>query len=205
MNERIEPVINKNFLNNCLDKHKLKEEMIDGKIYLMAPPSRWHRRVQGNILYIFTDYFKQNKKKCEAIFETRINTDNKNFFEPDIMVFCYENDREDKEEAPIIVIEVLSKSTRDKDLGIKMKKYAQIGIKEYWIIDYKNLSVDIYFLSVDGKYEQYKSYAYFTAEDFYKNGDLMEQTEETEIITEFSPVSVPELNIKLEDLFYSVI
>jgi Uma2 family endonuclease len=205
MNERIEQLINKNFINECLDKDKLKEEKIDGKIYLMAPPSRGHRRVQGNLSAVFTNYFKQNKKNCEALIELRLNIDYHTYFEPDLMVFCYENDRENKEEIPIIVIEVLSKSTRGRDLGVKMKKYAQAGIKEYWIITWEMLSIDIYLLSDDGKYDLYKSYAHFTTDDWGINGnELPEQSTETEVITEFSPVSIPDLKIRLEDIFYFV-
>ena len=173
----------------------IKKEKIDGKIYLMATPSDEHRDVQGNLSMIFNNYFRQNKKRCVARFEAHLNMDINNYFEPDLMVFCYEHSRH----IPLIVIEVLSKSTRGRDLGVKMEKYAQLGIKEYWIITWELLTVDIYLLGEGNKYELYKSYAYFTVHD-----TEIKRKEDIEIITEFSPLSIPELNVKLEDVFYFV-
>lgn len=39
--------------------------------------------------------------------------------------------------APDLVIEVLSKSTRSRDMGIKLWRYHDAGVREYWIIDPK--------------------------------------------------------------------
>jgi Uma2 family endonuclease len=47
------------------------------------------------------------------------------------------------EAAPILVIEVLSPSTQSTDLTDKRLEYAQLGIGEYWLIDPKQVSIDI--------------------------------------------------------------
>ena len=176
-----------------------KEEKIDGQIYLMASPCDEHIDVQGNLNMIFNDYFRKNKKRCISRSEATLYIDENNYFEPDVMVFCYDTNKN----IPLIVIEVLSKSTRNLDLGKKMKKYAEIGIKEYWIVDWKNMSVDIYILTDEKKYEFYKSYAYFALSDFSRILSVSEN-EKKEAVTEFSPVSMPELTVKLEDVFYFV-
>ena len=196
MNEAVKIEQRKNVFTNFSDE--LKEEKIDGKIYLMATPVNEHIDVQENISTIFNNYFRQNKKRCRSRIEARLDFNITNYFRPDVMVFCYDNNKD----IPIIVVEVLSISTRDKDLGVKMKKYAQLGIKEYWVVTWEIQSIDIYLLGDDGKYEQYKSYARFTEEDILNEDEGEEDTEE--IITEFSPVSIPELKIKLEDVFYFV-
>lgn len=73
---------------------------------------------------------------------------------PDIMIVC------DKKEnsynfkyygIPKFVAEVISPSTAKKDRTLKMNYYAKKGIQEYWIIDYKVKSLDIYYLQ-DGNY-----------------------------------------------------
>ena len=174
---------------------KIKEEKIDGKIYLMAAPCNEHRDVQANMLSIFNDYFKKNKKRCVSRFDADLYIDENNYFEPDIMVFCYNTNKD----IPLIVVEVLSKSTRDLDLGKKMKKYAEIGIKEYWIVTWELFTLDIYLLGDDQKYEHYKSYAYVKSEKFTRRHD-----EKIEVVKEFSPVSMPEVTVKLEDVFYFV-
>ena len=187
-------------LKNYYSDDIFTEEKIDGKIYLMARPADRHIDVQGNILRLFNNYFIQNKKKCIARNEAQLDIDNDNYLVPDSMVFCYNNSRN----IPLIVIEVLSKSTCDRDTGVKMKKYAELGIKEYWIVDYKNCIVTIYVLN-DSVYEKYKSYAYFTLDDFSAIPAIREkQQAEVEMVTEFSPVSMPEIVLKLEDIFYFI-
>ena len=113
------------------------------------------------------------------------------------MVFCYDKNRD----IPLIVIEVLSPSTRGRDLGVKMEKCAQFGIKEYWIVTWETRSIDIYLLSDDNRYAHHKSYACFSV---YDSSRLTKEEIETETVKEFSPVSVPELNILLKDVFYFV-
>jgi len=186
-----------NNLNNEYNDEIFKEEKIDGKIYLMATPCNEHREVQFNIANIFNTYFRQNNKRCLSIFDAKLDMNKNNYFEPDVMVFCYETSKK----IPLIIIEVLSKSTRNIDLGAKMKKYAKLGIKEYWIITWESMSIDIYILTDEKKYAFYKSYAYFAIEDL--NHSLSEN-EKKEVVTEFSPVTIPELKILLEDVFYFV-
>ena len=177
------------------------EEKINGKIYLMARPNRNHLRVQKNITTIFENYFKKNGKRCEAIIEDELYIDPNNYLVPDVEILCHDK----KDDIPVIVIEVLSKSTREKDLTVKMKKYAEIGVKEYWIVDYVSRSIDIYILSDKSEkfYEAVKSYSYFSVEDFSKIKEAREK-QEKEIAKEFSPVYFPEIIIPVEDVFYLV-
>lgn len=39
------------------------------------------------------------------------------------------------EGAPLLVVEILSLSTRARDRGVKMRRYAEIGVAHYWIVD----------------------------------------------------------------------
>jgi Uma2 family endonuclease len=185
MNENIEKTYDR----------KLKIEKIDGRIYLMATPCREHREIQGNLNTIFNNYFRQNKRRCRAIIEDRLDIDENNFFEPDAKVLCRESRNDD---IPVIVIEVLSKSTRGRDLGIKMKKYASIKIKEYWIVTWETLSIDTYILNENNEYELYESYACFASEAELKR---LDEDEQKTIVGEFSPLSFPELIVRLEDVF----
>jgi len=185
-----------NMNENEIDENLLKKEKIDGIIYLMAPPKREHRDVQYNIASIFNNYFKQNKKRCIARFEDQLDIDDDGYVVPDIMVFCYNNSKD----IPLIVIEVLSNSTRERDLGVKMEKYAKLGIKEYWIVTWETFSIDIYLLTDENKYKLYKSYSYSALNTPKRRGE----DTEPEPAKEFSPVSVPELKVQLEDVFYFV-
>ena len=56
------------------------------------------------------------------------------------------------EGAPDLIVEVLSPSTFRTDRKDKMEVYCQFGVAEYWIIDPKNQSVEVYVLEND-RYE----------------------------------------------------
>jgi Uma2 family endonuclease len=48
------------------------------------------------------------------------------------------------EEAPDLVIEVLSPSTSFRDRGIKLQRYAHFGVPEYWILDPRKQQVEVH-------------------------------------------------------------
>ena len=170
--------------------------MIDGKIYLMARPCDEHIDVQDNLTMIFNSYFKHNKRKCRARTESQLYVNEKNYVEPDVKVLCRENNKND--DIPVIVIEVLSKSTVDIDRDLKMAKYATLGIKEYWIITWEMSLIEIYLLNGNKEYKRYKTYAYYSSEQELRR---LDEDELKEVVNEFSPVSFPELTVKLEDVF----
>lgn len=64
-----------------------RAELIDGKLYNMAPPTRQHQQI---ILYLarkISDYIDEKKGSCEvdlAPFAVFLNEDNRNYVEPDI-------------------------------------------------------------------------------------------------------------------------
>lgn len=129
-------------------------ELIDGKAFRMEAPNRYHQKISMNLAGELYLHLKGNK--CEvyaAPFDVRLNVGegSDTVVQPDIMVFC---DREVLDEigakgAPDLVIEILSPSTRDKDCTVKLKKYKQHGVKEYWVVDPLYEIVTIYLLEID--------------------------------------------------------
>jgi len=180
--------------------NKRKKEMIDGKIYLMARPCDEHINVQDNLVMIFNSYFMSNKRRCRAFTESQLYINDKNYVEPDVKVLCRESAGYtiQNDDIPVIVIEVLSKSNPVHDRVIKMRKYAELNIKEYWIITWEMSLIEIYLLNENREYEPYKSYAYYTSE---KELRRLDDDELKEVVSEFSPVSFPELTIKLDVVF----
>lgn len=120
-------------------------ELINGEAYNMSPaPKRAHQIVVGNIFSIFSNYL--DDKTCQvfiAPFDVRLFTgimQNQNIetvVQPDVSIFCDENklDEYGAHAAPDLVVEVLSDSTRDKDLNRKLLLYQNHGVTEYWIAD----------------------------------------------------------------------
>ena len=117
------------------DEH-FNYELIDGIVMMSPSPSREH---QGIGFKVNGFLFRQiDSHKCTGYYETDIKI-NDNIYKPDISIFCNDNN-----DIPIIVFEILSSSTRRKDLTIKTLKYEEAGIEEYWIIDPKVKTITVH-------------------------------------------------------------
>ena len=45
---------------------------------------------------------------------------------------------------PALVVEILSPSTRDRDQTLKARRYAELGIPHYWIVDPDAVRIALY-------------------------------------------------------------
>lgn len=126
-----------------------RAELIDGKIYYMAPPSRKHQRLTVELSTIINNYIKSNHGSCEvdiAPFAVFLSEDDKNYVEPDISVICDPRKLNDKGcvGAPDWIIEIVSPGSRRMDYSIKLFKYRTAGVREYWIVDSEKNRITVY-------------------------------------------------------------
>lgn len=117
-----------------------RAELIDGKIYFMAPPSRRHQEILFSISRKIADYIDANNGGCKvylAPFAVFLNEDDINYVEPDISVICNENKLMEKGcmGAPDWIVEVASPGSKVMDFFTKLFKYRTAGVREYWIVD----------------------------------------------------------------------
>jgi len=126
-----------------------RAELIDGHIYYMAPPSRKHQLIAGELYTIINTYIKSRCGSCEpyiAPFAVFLNGDDKNYVEPDISVICDKSKLTDKgcTGAPDWIVEIVSPSSRRMDYYTKLFKYRTAGVREYWIVDPEKNRVTVY-------------------------------------------------------------
>lgn len=147
------------------EKSELRMEYINGEMVLLTSPSMNHQEISGNLYVTLRDYLLG--KKCKVFYSPfDVHFFKKNFKEPDVMqpdllIAC------DTEEAttennrymgtPTLVIEILSPSTRAKDMIDKLNTYSLSGVAEFWIVDPKNQSVLVYQFK-DYSIEHFQSY-----------------------------------------------
>lgn len=117
-----------------------RAELIDGKIYYMAPPNTKHQRLVSELHYQIKDYMKQRNGESEvfpAPFAVYLNENDKNYVEPDLSVICDKSKITDEgcNGAPDWVIEIVSPSSRKMDYYTKLLKYRTAKVREYWIVD----------------------------------------------------------------------
>ena len=119
----------------------IRVELIDGYFYEMEAPTKKHQVILQEILIQLTSQIRKNKGGCKvyvAPSDVQLDESNKTIVQPDLFILCNKDMIKNSRRtvgAPEFVIEVLSESTRKKDMTLKLNKYEACGVKEYWIID----------------------------------------------------------------------
>lgn len=126
-----------------------RAELIDGQIYYMAPPNTKHQRLVHFFDREIGNYIQSENGECEvfpAPFAVFLNEDDTNYVEPDISVICDKNKISDKgcHGAPDWIVEIVSPGSKRIDYLIKLFKYRNADIKEYWIVDENNNRITVY-------------------------------------------------------------
>lgn len=116
------------------------DELIKGDVIIttLAGPTVKHQRIAGRLYSSFDSFIVSNKGKCEAyISPLDVELDDRNVYQPDVFIVCDRDKITDKRiiGAPDLVVEVLSPSSKRHDLIEKCNKYADSGVREYWVID----------------------------------------------------------------------
>lgn len=117
-----------------------RAELIDGIFYDMTAPKPVHQLISGRIYMALCTYVTEKSGTCVPIMspiDVQLDCDEKTMVQPDLLVVCDRSRILDHciLGAPDFVIEILSKSTKRRDLFIKADKYLNAGVREYWVID----------------------------------------------------------------------
>lgn len=131
-----------------------RAELIDGRIYDMAPPNRTHQKLVHQLSRVIGNYITNNHGSCEvypAPFAVFLNEDDKTYVEPDISIICDKSKLTDKgcNGAPDFIIEIVSPGSRKMDYSTKNTLYSDAGVREYWIVDPDKERTTIYHYESD--------------------------------------------------------
>lgn len=126
-----------------------RAELIDGKLYDMAPPSYIHQKMILKLSRTIDQYIETSHGHCEVLpapFAVNLTGNDKNWVEPDISVICDKSKLSDRgcEGAPDWIIEIVSPSTQKNDYGLKLFKYRTAKVREYWIVNPERKMVNVY-------------------------------------------------------------
>lgn len=127
----------------------MRVELIDGVIYNMTAPTSAHQIIGGFIYSRLLQHVLEKGGACLPMIsplDVQLDCDEKTMVQPDVVIVC------DRDKiinrciygAPDFIIEVLSKSTKKKDSVIKLNKYLNAGVREYWMIDPMKQKVIVY-------------------------------------------------------------
>lgn len=117
-----------------------RAELIDGQIYMMAPPNRKHQDILSFLHLAIGNYIAKNNGGCRiypAPFAVFLFANDSKYLEPDISVICDKSKLNDRgcNGAPDWIIEIVSPGSRVLDYYTKLSLYREAGVREYWIVD----------------------------------------------------------------------
>lgn len=127
-----------------------RAELIDGVFYDMAAPSYLHQLILGSLHHLFFECILQHGMGCEVFMapcDVRLDQDNRTMVQPDLLLICKEQDYlhlSYLDGAPDLAAEILSPATRSKDMILKLYKYQNAGVREYWIVDPETQTVTVH-------------------------------------------------------------
>lgn len=161
LNPHYESISEADYLKNELTS-EIRHEYIDGNLYAMAGASDNHNKISGNVLVEFKGKLKQKDSPCVTYMADMRLKQGSKYYYPDVMVVC-SADNKDKynKTAPVILVEVLSDSTRRKDLTTKRFYYQNIpSLKEYVLIEQDKAEIQ-----VCRKKDHWQPYYYYLGEE----------------------------------------
>jgi Uma2 family endonuclease len=130
-------------------------EIIDGNLLMAPAPDTWHQSWIGELYTILRNHVQH---KLGKVFVSPVDVvlDQENTVQPDLVFISNANLGIIKQRAifgtPELLVELISPSSVRRDRYDKKDLYARFGVKEYWIGDPANKSLEILTLK-EGRYE----------------------------------------------------
>jgi Uma2 family endonuclease len=115
-----------------------RHELVDGVVYAMSPERVSHALCKGEAWRALADAIRKAGLPCTAIPDgATVRTATNSAYEPDVTVQCTPLDHTGViADAPIILVEVISESSRNTDTGKKLSGYFTIPtVMHYLILD----------------------------------------------------------------------
>jgi Uma2 family endonuclease len=110
-----------------------RHELADGVIVAMAPPGGPHRTIVFNVSGVAYNALR-GRRPCRGEVEAGLRINEHVMWQADLAVTCESAAREIVD--PLLVVEVLSPSTRAHDLGRKLTDYKSLAsVQEIWMVD----------------------------------------------------------------------
>ncbi len=145
---------------------EVKAEWIGGEPVFHSPARHAHNAARNAIETLFTTRWAGSDLDTVSSEKAMMQV-GEDLYEPDVAIWINLSEPFDNEMIIYppcnLVVEVLSKKTKEKDRGIKFINYAKAGVDEYWIVDAEKETVERY-LNEDSAY---------AIESIYGLGDII--------------------------------
>jgi len=129
-------------------------ELVHGQIVRDPGPTYSHQRVSMRLSARLWNFVSGRGLGEVVAAPTDVRFSDTETYHPDLLFLS--NERLDRvreqyvDGAPDLVVEILSPSTRDRDLTVKRETYETSGVREYWIVDIEAKTVEVLVNGADG-------------------------------------------------------
>ncbi len=138
-----------------LDDEK-RYEIIEGELFMAPAPLVFHQEISSELFGMIWTFVKKNELGKVLAAPIDVILSDNSITQPDIVFVAKDNYQVIAKHGligpPDFVVEIISPSSIRRDRHQKKMLYEKFGIKEYWIVDPANKSIE-QFNIVDGKYE----------------------------------------------------
>ena len=138
-------------------------ELINGELVMSPSPTYKHQRLAFALAVLLHEFAEARNAGEVVMAPMDVYFTDTDCFQPDILFVSRERlaiIRDVVHGAPDLVIEILSPSTAYNDLTRKKRVYEEHGVREYWVVDPEERSIEVY-VNVDGFFQR-SSVAYGT-------------------------------------------
>ena len=138
-----------------------RRELIEGDFYMAPAPNIRHQTISLSLGLVLVNFVRNNGLGKVFLAQTDVVLSDLNVVQPDILYISNERREIITENnisgAPDLVVEILSPSTASRDRELKLGLYARFGVREYWIVDPDESSIQVMELGSEG-YTTIKTY-----------------------------------------------
>ena len=123
-------------------------ELFEGIPYAMSSAKRKHQLTAGLLHFQILSQL-QNCPTCNVYFDLDWIISDTSILRPDLFIFCGLFEDDFLRETPHFIIEILSKSTAEKDRGLKFRIYQEKKVLWYLLVDTDEQTITIFQLQHD--------------------------------------------------------
>ncbi|WP_022951709.1 Uma2 family endonuclease [Leucothrix mucor] len=136
---------------------EVKHEFVEGQVFAMAGASLWHNLITGNLYGLLWNELRG--QPCFPVGgDMLLKTQENRYRYPDLQIICDSDTSDDEHvrESPILIVEVLSRSTRRADKTEKRAEYLDLpSVQEYVLIEQDVAEIEVQRRRLDWRSEYY--------------------------------------------------
>ena len=131
-----------------------RRELIEGEFYVVPAPNVRHQAISRNLGLRLWELVRSHGLGQVFLAPTDVVLSPESVVQPDILFVSNERrgiiTEANVSGAPDLVVEILSPSTAERDRELKLTLYARYGVREYWIVDPDDETVEVMELGSEG-------------------------------------------------------